>query len=128
MSDVDVDIEWTESDPDQLIDKLDSFERAMGNRAESAMQEATLRIQADAQRKVPVDTGRLRSSIGQEVRSGRGSVTGIVGSNVEYAPFIELGTSRMGAQPYLRPALEENRRTIRRLVKQAVRQAVRDSK
>lgn len=30
-----------------------------------------------------------------------------VGTNVEYAIFVEYGTSRNQAQPYLRPAVEE---------------------
>lgn len=53
----------------------------------------------------PVDTGRLRASIGvsQTFTSG-GSVT-TVGTNVEYGGYIEYGTSRQRAQPYLRPAL-----------------------
>ena len=29
-----------------------------------------------------------------------------VGSHVEYATYVEFGTSRMSAQPYLRPALD----------------------
>ena len=33
----------------------------------------------------------------------------VVGTDVEYAPYIEFGTSRMAAQPYLRPALDENK-------------------
>lgn len=30
-----------------------------------------------------------------------------VGTNVEYAVYVEFGTSRMEAQPYLRPAVEQ---------------------
>lgn len=53
----------------------------------------------------PVDTGRLRSSI--QVSRGRDAQGAFVdiGTNVEYAAFVEFGTSRMSAQPYLRPAL-----------------------
>jgi HK97 gp10 family phage protein len=28
-----------------------------------------------------------------------------IGTNVSYAAFVEFGTSRMAAKPYLRPAL-----------------------
>jgi len=31
-----------------------------------------------------------------------------VGTNVEYAPYVEYGTKRMKKQPYLRPAMDEN--------------------
>lgn len=37
-----------------------------------------------------------------------------IGTNVEYAPFIELGTSKMGAKPYLRPAVEQSKDKIKR--------------
>lgn len=36
----------------------------------------------------------------------------VVGSDVEYAAYVEFGTSKMAAQPYLRPALEEARRGL----------------
>jgi hypothetical protein len=32
-----------------------------------------------------------------------------IGTNIEYGPYVELGTSRMAAQPYLRPAYDENK-------------------
>ena len=32
----------------------------------------------------------------------------LVGSNVEYAPYVELGTYKMNAKPYLRPAVEDH--------------------
>ncbi len=47
-------------------------------------------------------TGTLRRSITHEVVGD----VGRVGTNVEYGIFIELGTSKMSASPYLRPALE----------------------
>jgi phage gpG-like protein len=57
------------------------------------MRNATLLVTRDAKRLAPVDTGRLRASIIPEVRvSGPTQIQGVVGSNVEYAPFVELGT------------------------------------
>lgn len=32
-----------------------------------------------------------------------------IGTNIEYGRFVELGTSKQRAQPYLRPALDEKR-------------------
>ena len=64
-----------------------------------------------AKRLAPVDTGRLRSSIVNELgRDGRGLVAR-VGTNVEYAPYLELGTRRMSARPFLRPALAQGARS-----------------
>lgn len=54
----------------------------------------------------PVDTGRLRNSITHERDDEEGQVQ--IGTNVEYAPYVEYGTSRMKAQPYLEPAILDN--------------------
>ncbi len=35
-----------------------------------------------------------------------------VGSNVEYAKYLELGTRRMAARPWLRPALAQSKAKI----------------
>lgn len=56
------------------------------------MRNATLVVTRAAKQKAPVDTGRLRASITPDVVSGAQGITGIVGSNVKYAPFVELGT------------------------------------
>lgn len=59
-----------------------------------------------AKLKCPVRTGNLRNSITHEVADDGKSVK--IGSNVEYAPYVELGTYRMREQPYLRPAIENH--------------------
>ncbi len=51
----------------------------------------------------PVDTGRLRNSI---THAQTGEQEESIGSNVEYAPYVELGTNRTLAQPFLGPAVE----------------------
>jgi len=65
----------------------------------NAMREATLRVTADAKRLSPVDTGRLRASIAPEVIVKGETVQGIVGSNVVYAPYMELGTGTFVGRP-----------------------------
>tara|TARA_Y100000385_G_scaffold74421_1_gene75182 strand:+ start:200 stop:610 length:411 start_codon:yes stop_codon:yes gene_type:complete len=40
---------------------------------------------------------------------------GAVESRADYSGFLEFGTSKVGARPYLQPALEENRPKIRRM-------------
>lgn len=64
-----------------------------------------------ARGKAPVDTGRLKRSItrGNPFRTSGGQ--GIsVGSNVSYSIFQELGTKKMDAHAYLRPAINESER------------------
>lgn len=66
---------------------------------------AGVEIERRAKELCPVDTGRLRSSITRELsRDGEGLVMR-VGTNVVYAPYVELGTSRVKPRPFLRAAL-----------------------
>jgi HK97 gp10 family phage protein len=78
---------------------------------------SALRIQARARERCPVDTGRLRNSIAIELDEDR--LSGSVGTNVDYAPYVEFGTVHMAAQPYLFPSIEEEQpEFIRRLREQ----------
>lgn len=65
----------------------------------------TVRVEGAAKRACPVDIGRLRSSITHRLEQDAQGLLGVVGSDVEYAIYVELGTRFMRAQPYLRPAL-----------------------
>lgn len=49
----------------------------------------------------PVDTGRLQNSIHHKVQSAD---TAVVETNVEYAIYQEMGTSRMKGTPFMKPA------------------------
>ena len=54
---------------------------------------ATITVENRAKRKVPVDTGRLRASLGHGVDRRRPVPRhGAVGTSVFYAPFMEFGT------------------------------------
>lgn len=52
-----------------------------------------------------VDTGRLRASISSELARDAQGLHARVGSRYDVALFLELGTRRMAARPFLRPAL-----------------------
>ncbi len=58
-----------------------------------------------ARRLAPVDTGELRDSITYEVRRTATTFAIVVLAGANHALYVELGTSRMSAQPYLRPVL-----------------------
>jgi len=79
---------------------------------EDAVSQSGEALATTAQRLAPVDTGTLRASIHVDSvqRTGR-SVTATVatgGEASEYAVYVELGTRRMGAQPYMTPALAQH--------------------
>lgn len=64
-----------------------------GETFRDGMRDATLIVSADAKINAPVSEGRLRASITPEVRQAFGGETqGVVGSNVLYSAFVELGT------------------------------------
>ena len=71
------------------------FERA----AREGIGKSVIDIEGSAKRNAPVDTGLLRSSIGHEVKSTFGEITGIIGTDVEYAPHMEYGTTHTRMPP-----------------------------
>ena len=70
---------------------------------EAIVEDVALRVDKEAKKNCPVDTGNLRGSITVDING----VEAEVGTNVEYAPFVEYGTRFMDAQPFVQPALEE---------------------
>ena len=62
------------------------------------------RVVKNAKRIVPVYTHNLQDHIQGEVGLEAGKVIGRVGTDVDYGIYVEQGTSRMAAQPWLRPA------------------------
>lgn len=112
-----------------------------------ALKQATALVEGDAKRKAPKDTGALRNSIASEVKEQNGETVGIVYTPLEYAPYIEYGTglfatkggranvpwcykdddghwhttSGMKPQPFMHPALNENRNKILKLLKESIK-------
>lgn len=101
-------------------------------------------VERSAKQKAPKDTGALRRSITSKVETDPdGNVIGTVFTPLEYAPYVEYGTglfaeeggrldvpwnyqsddgtwhstSGQHPQPYMRPALDENRDKITRMFK-----------
>ena len=67
-----------------------------------------------AKKLAPVDTGNLRNSITHDVDDEEPSA--YIGTNVEYAPYQELGTIHMKAQPFLKPAVADHANTYRKII------------
>lgn len=126
---------------EEVFDMLDSvtdpakLQRALGKAC--ALVERTAKIKA------PKDSGDLRRSITSKVEGD----TGIVFTPLEYAPYVEFGTGIFAEggngrktgwayedeetgeliftrgqhpQPFLRPALHENREQIKRILKEGI--------
>lgn len=67
-----------------------------------------------AKKLAPVDTGNLRNSITHEVDDGEPAA--YIGTNVEYAPYQELGTIHMAAHPFLKPAVADHANEYRKII------------
>ena len=75
-------------------------------------------MQAKAQQNAPVDTGYLKRSIGIEITDG--GMAAEVEPTADYAPYVELGTRFMEAQPYLKPAFDEQKEKFKKDMKRLV--------
>lgn len=108
-----------------------------------ALGKACALVERSAKMKAPKDSGDLRRSITSRVEGD----TGIVFTTLEYAPYVEFGTGIFAEggngrktgwayedeetgeliftrgqkpQPFLRPALNENRAQIQRILKEGI--------
>ena len=108
----------------------------------AALGKACALVERSAKQKAPKDKGDLRRSITSKVEG----TEGVVYTSLEYAPYVEYGTglfaesggrqdvpwnyqddegnwhstSGMKPQPYMRPALNENREEILRIIKEGL--------
>lgn len=121
---------------DGILDKLDHIS-SNANIAQ-ALGTCCALVERSAKQKAPKDNGELRRSITSKVAD----LTGIVYTPLEYAPYVEFGTglfaetsgrkdvpwcyqddegewhstSGQKPQPFMRPALTDNRTNITRIL------------
>ena len=127
---------------DKLLADLDRVGDAEG--VQQALGKACALVERSAKQKAPKDTGALRRSITSEVNG----LEGVVFTPLEYAPYVEYGsglfaesggrkdtpwsyqddkgewhsTSGQHPQPFMRPAVNENRERIIQLIKEGLAQ------
>jgi HK97 gp10 family phage protein len=76
-------------------------------------------VRTEAQVRCVVDTGALRDSNDYKTDLENDHV--IIGNSQDYAAYVELGTSKNHAQPFLEPAVMENVPRIKRLISDALK-------
>lgn len=129
---------------EEVLERLDNL--IDENTLEKALGQACAVVEASAKQLAPKDTGELRRSIASRVEQQGDDFVGIVYTPLEYAPYVEYGTglfaeeggradtpwsyqndkgewistSGMKPQPYMRPALDENREEILRILAEVI--------
>ena len=122
----------------------DALTKKLEAKCEQAIKMIAMKIEADAKELCPVDTGRLRDSIDSVFSSSNGNWTAEIGTDVEYAYYIEYGTGKynpdgrkdpwvyqsadgswhftegMKAQPFLYPAFNQNRKFIEQYLRDRI--------
>lgn len=91
--------------------KLNTYPQRLENGAVLGLLQAGWELAKEAAYLAPVDTGLLQSGVTYtepEIVAPL-HVRNAVGPQVYYGRYQELGTSKMAAQPYLRPALKRKR-------------------
>lgn len=86
-----------------------------------ALEAVGLQAEGYAKRLCPVDTGLLRNSITHAGSSD--DTTAYVGTPVEYASYVEYGTSRTKPHPYIKPAVEEHTSEYKRIFEEYLKRA-----
>ena len=76
-----------------------AFKNSLGAAADQIVKElqqnvtkAALLVEGEAKKNCPVDEGLLRASITHEVKTDGQKITGYIGSNLDYAPYVHYGT------------------------------------
>lgn len=69
------------------------------------------KIQRNAEFKKGYQTGTTKGSVALEISDG--GMTAESGPTTEYSPYLEYGTRFMDAQPFVKPALEEQERKFK---------------
>ena len=129
---------------EKLISKLNKLS---DQQMEQALNKACILVENQAKENCPVDTGELRMSITHYVEGD----TGVVGTNKQYAPYVEYGTGLFAKegngrqtpwsyqdakgewhstkgqkpQPFLEPALLDNEKKIIKIFDEAIKEGVK---
>ena len=100
----DINVKW--SGLDKLMEELGATAGATIEAAASAMKTTTGKVQAQAKQIAPKRTGFMANNILVEpVKKTATSVTGTVNAKADYSSFVEFGTYKMSAEPFIRPAV-----------------------
>jgi phage gpG-like protein len=100
-------------------DNTEEVLSAMEKAIERGLEAIGLTAEGHAKKETPVDTGRLRNSISHAVEDK----AAYIGTNVEYAPYVELGSCGRDGKHMLQRAATEHKGEYKRLMEDSMKNA-----
>lgn len=114
---------------DEVIKILENMGAAASDVLEQAAQAGGQIVLEDAKNRCSVNTGALKASL--HIEKGKSKKPDVKqevkispGKQEYYGTFVELGTTRQAARPYLRPAVDKNKEKIAEAVTQEIARAI----
>lgn len=104
----------------EVVAKIDLTNARVRKAVQEQVGKSALNIQLGAKKRAPVRTGALRNSITVDFY---GALSAQIGPHMPYAPFVEFGTRKMTARPFLFPAFEDERPKLEQGLAEAVKGA-----
>lgn len=98
------------------VDNTNRFKSLNRKNLEAAAVAIGALVLAEIKARTPVDTGFLRRSNQYEIESIANQLAIIFFNDASYAQYIELGTYKTDAQPYMGPAIDEAQQIVETVV------------
>jgi len=110
-----------------VVRNIQAIDKKIEAGARKARLRAAYEVEREAVGEVPVDSSRLKNSImTQEVGGAVEVGSGVkAGTEVEYAHYVEFGTSKMAAHPYLQPAVDAAKQKYPKMIIEDVKAELR---
>ena len=100
-------------------DNTDEVLSALEKAKKRGLEAIGLVAEGHAKKLTPVDTGRLRNSISHATDDE----AAYIGTNVEYGPYVELGSPTIKAHHMLQKAATEHTEEYKRLMEDSMKNA-----
>ena len=133
---------------DKILEKLSKLSESI---QEDTLTDAGMIVEVAAKENCPVQSGALRRSIETTIEKDTNGYKAIVGTNLEYAPYLEYGTGLFSSkgvgrntpwsyqddkgnwhttigqkpQPFLNPALTKNRDKIKNVISKKIEEVIK---
>ncbi len=104
----------------ELEKRLDKLKDEGREAVATALNKQAKNVAADANRRAPRDDGELGKSNKQTVKATKFKLIAQVNSTAVHAPWVEFGTIKDTAQPFMRPAFDDALNEIDRKVEEAL--------